>query len=94
MKVQIIIPEEQAPAHEKSAARRVAHGNALRLGVLDNSKANADHLLRFIVDGLRAAHPLANLVSLRKPSASRPAEESVLQQLTGETDFVLTAMAD
>lgn len=94
MKVRIIVPEEQAPAPEASTARRSARGGALRLGVLDNSKANADHLLRFIAEGVRASRPVAEVVTLRKPSASRPAEEAVLARLAAEADFVVSAMAD
>ncbi|MGE5527028.1 MAG: hypothetical protein ACM3SS_25170 [Rhodospirillaceae bacterium] len=94
MKVRIIVPEEQAPAPAASTTRRTAQSGALRLGVLDNSKANADHLLRFIAEGLRAAQPLAEVVNLRKPSASRPAEEAVLAKLAAESDFVISAMAD
>ncbi len=93
-KVRIIIPEEQAPAAGQSAARRAASSGALRLGVLDNSKSNADHLLRCIADGVRGRVSVANIVALRKPSASRPAEEAVLAQLEAEADFVVSAMAD
>jgi hypothetical protein len=94
VKVRIIVPEEQAPAPETSTARRGARSGALRLGVLDNSKANADHLLRFIAEGLRAAHPLADVVTRRKPSASRPAEEALLAEFAVQADFVVSAMAD
>ena len=94
MKVRIIVPEEQAPAPEATAPRRQTRGDSLRLGVLDNSKANADHLLSFIAEGLRAARPLAEVVTLRKPSASRPADEALLAQLAAQADFVVSAMAD
>lgn len=92
--VRIIIPEEQAPAPEQRVERRTAPAEALRLGVLDNSKANADHLLGCLTEGLGARLRLANVVALRKPSASRPAEEDLLARLAAEADFVVTAMAD
>jgi hypothetical protein len=43
---------------------------------------------------LRAARPLAEVVTLRKPSASRSADEALLAQLAAQADFVVSAMAD
>jgi len=66
----------------------------LRLGVLDNSKGNADHLLRFLIEGVRAALPIASVVALRKDSVSLPAPAGILDQLAAEADCVVSAMAD
>jgi hypothetical protein len=66
----------------------------LRLGVLDNSKGNADHLLRFVVDGIKSAMPVKSVVSLRKPTSGRAASDEILARLASETDFVVSAMAD
>ena len=66
----------------------------IRLGVLDNSKGNADHLLRFIVDGVKSAVPVASVVTLRKDSVSLPAPADILDRLTREADVVVSAMAD
>ena len=68
--------------------------SGLRLGVLDNSKGNADHLLRFIVEGVKAAVPVASVVSLRKESVSLPATGPLLDRLAAEADLVVSAMAD
>ena len=53
-----------------------------------------DHLLRFIVGGVKAALPVASVVMTRKGSVSLPAPAEVLDQLTREADFVVSAMAD
>jgi hypothetical protein len=66
----------------------------LRLGVLDNSKANADHLLASLVERLRAEIPLSAVVSERKPTSSRPATDQVLARLAQETDCIVAAMGD
>ena len=66
----------------------------IRLGVLDNSKGNADHLLKFIVDSVKSAVPVASVVTLRKASVSLPAPNEILDQLAEEADVVVSAMAD
>jgi hypothetical protein len=93
-KVTLVVPEAPAPAAAAAAERRKAGKGGLRLGVLDNSKGNADHLLRFIVEGVKAALPVASVVAARKGSVSLPAPADVLDRLTREADFVVSAMAD
>jgi hypothetical protein len=93
-KVILVVPDAPASAAAVAAGRRAAGTSGLRLGVLDNSKGNADHLLRFIVEGVKAALPVASVASLRKDSVSLPAPGAILDRLAHEADFVLTAMAD
>ena len=93
-KVLLVVPEAPVPAATAAAESRKAGKSGLRLGVLDNSKGNADHLLRFIVEGVKAAVPVASVASLRKDSVSLPAPGSILEQLAAEADFVVSAMAD
>jgi hypothetical protein len=90
-KVILVVPEAPVAEAAVTAERRKAGSGGLRLGVLDNSKGNADHLLRFIVEGVKAALPV---VMTRKGSVSLPAPGEVLDQLTREADFVVSAMAD
>ncbi len=93
-KVTLVIPEAPVPAAAAVAARRQSSTGGLRLGILDNSKGNADHLLRFLVEGIKAQVPVASVVSLRKGSVSLPAPKELLDQLAAEADFVVSAMAD
>ena len=93
-KVLLVVPEAPVPAATAAAESRKAGKSGLRLGVLDNSKGNADYLLRFIVEGVKAAVPVASVASLRKDSVSLPAPGSILEQLAAEADFVVSAMAD
>jgi len=93
-KVVLVVPEAPAPAESVAAESRKAGRSGLRFGVLDNSKGNADHLLRFIVEGVKAAVPVASVASLRKDSVSLPAPGPILDRLAQEADFVVTAMAD
>ena len=92
--MRIIVPEAPAAAATAPQAQRARKGAGLRLGLLDNSKSNADHLFRFLVDGIRAAMPLASVVKLRKPLPSLAADPGVIEQLAREADIVVSAMAD
>ena len=93
-KVLLVVPEAPAPAAEAVVKERAIGKNGIRLGVLDNSKGNADHLLRFIVDAVKASVPVASVVMLRKASVSLPAPAEILDRLTAEADVVVSAMAD
>lgn len=93
-KVVLLNPEAPAPAGASAAAQRKLNRAELRIGVLDNSKGNADHLLRFIVEGLQEKMKFKSVVQLRKGSVSEAAPADILQRLAGETDFVFSAMAD
>ena len=97
--VRLVIPAAPAPApvaDAKATQRRAGtmEGKGVRLGVLDNSKGNADHLLAMIVEGVRAEIPVKSVVSLRKPHVTFPATKEVLDQLEAEADVVISAMAD
>jgi hypothetical protein len=93
-KVKLVVPEAPVPATAAAREQRKFAKGGLRLGILDNSKGNADHLLKFIVDGVRAQVAVASVVSLRKDSVSLPAPKEILDRLAAETDFVVSAMAD
>jgi hypothetical protein len=95
-KVTLVTPDAPppAPAPAPTVVRRTLDPKGIRLGVLDNSKGNADHLLAMIVEGVRAEIPLKSVVSLRKPHVTFPATKAVLNQLEAEADVVISAMAD
>ena len=94
-KVLLVVPEAPAPGGGEAVVKeRALDRRGIRLGVLDNSKGNADHLLRFIVDSVKSAVPVASVVSLRKASVSLPAPNEILDQLAKEADVVVSAMAD
>jgi hypothetical protein len=89
-----VSPEAPVPAAaviQPAADKRVT---GIRLGILDNSKGNADHLLNFLVEAVRSQMPVTSVVKRRKPASSRPADPAVIDDLVRETDFVISAMAD
>jgi hypothetical protein len=104
-KIRLVVPEEPCGAAPTEVAQadvlpadasvaRMASGATLRIGVLDNSKGNADHLLASLVERLRTAVPLTAVVAERKPTSARPATDQVLARLAQETDCVVSAMGD
>jgi hypothetical protein len=93
-KIRLVVPEAPSPQAVAATETRAVAKGGIRLGVLDNSKGNADHLLRFIVDGVKALLPVASVVMTRKDSVSLPAPAAILDQLAAESDYVITAMAD
>ena len=94
-KVVLVVPEAAAPAATAVVDERRIEKKGIRLGVLDNSKGNADHLLRFIVDAVKTSGvALASVVMTRKGSVSLPAPAEILDQLAREADVVVSAMAD
>lgn len=89
-----ISPEAPRSVAVTLQGERGARSGGLRLGILDNSKSNADHLLAMIVAGVKATLPVASVVALRKPSSAKGADPKVLDQLAEEADCVISAMAD
>jgi len=91
----LLVPEAPpaAPAAVTAAARK-PRPDALRIGLLDNSKANADHLLRLVTERLASAFTVASVVNERKGSVALAATEAMLTHLTRDADVVLSAMAD
>lgn len=93
-KTLLVVPEAPVQAAAAAAAQRPIVGKGLRVGILDNSKSNADHLLNMLVASLRTQMDVASVVALRKPTPSLPAEAAVLDKLAEEADIVISAMAD
>ena len=93
-KVTLVIPEAPVPASAPIVEQRKAAKGGVRLGILDNGKGNADHLLRFLVEGLKGLTPVASVFSVRKASVALGASTEILDQLAAEADVVVSAMAD
>ena len=88
------VAPEPAVSTVTKGGQRPPLARALRLGVLDNGKGNADHLLRFVTAGVKELVPVAEVVWLRKSSMSHPAPHEMLDKLAAEVDFVVSAIAD
>jgi hypothetical protein len=78
----------------KARSARIGSLDGLRLGVLDNTKWNANKLLRQVRDDLQTAHRFKSVNYYRKESFSRFADPKLIEQIRAENDIVLTAIGD
>ena len=74
------------------AAPRLHEMTNKRLGLIDDSKENAQELLEELTAVLRQRFGIANVVYHRKPSASKPAAPEVIQELVQTCDYVIVAI--
>ena len=65
-----------------------------RVGIIDDSKRNARQLLEAIYDELNAQYGFASLQYHRKPSASRPVEPAVLEEMRQKCDLIIVGIGD
>jgi hypothetical protein len=75
-------------------APRIIELNGRRLGVLDNTKWNANRLLRKTVVRLGEEVALVAVNYYRKESFARDADPALLARIAAENDIVLTAIGD
>ena len=93
-KIFIVVPDAPPEEVAQLKANRTVTDKGIRLGVLDNSKGNADHLLNLIVEGVKKELKVASVAIKRKPASSAPATTQILDELEKEADVVVSAMAD
>lgn len=87
-------PRGVVRADERALATRVGRLEGLRVGILDNTKWNANKLLRAVRDQLQSEHRLASVNYYRKESFSRFADPALIAQIRAENDVVFTAIGD
>jgi hypothetical protein len=93
-KIFLVAPDAPIEEVAQLKSNRSLDSGGIRLGILDNSKANADHLLNLIIEGVQKEFKVSSVVMKRKPASSRPASDQVLDELAKEADLVISAMAD
>ena len=76
----------------KPLARRRPSLAGLRIGVLDNSKPNADVLLDRVAERVAERASGATIRRWTKPGASNPA--LMIEEIAGAVDVVLTGSGD
>ncbi len=65
-----------------------------RLGLLDNSKANSDVILRAIARILDEEFEFANVLYVKKHSAALPPKPEIMAELHRHCDFVIAGVGD
>ena len=82
---------EAAPV---SLAPRLKRLEGARLGVLDNTKWNANRLLKKTTARLQERFGFAAVTYYRKESFSKDADPDLIKTIAAENDAVLTAIGD
>jgi hypothetical protein len=77
-----------------SLAPRVHSLNGLRLGLLDNTKANAAAVLQTVAAELRAQHHLGQVSTYTKSYFGTPVEEDRAQEIAQSCDAVIAGVGD
>jgi hypothetical protein len=75
-------------------SERAASLNGLRLGVLDNTKWNANRLLRKTVGKLEEEYSFAAVNYYRQESFSKEADPALIESIAANNDIVVTAIGD
>jgi hypothetical protein len=65
----------------------------LRIGLIENTKKNAEAVLRRLAEKLAAAHGMKVEVLVHKPQRA-PLEDGQIAQLKGRVDFAIAGVGD
>jgi hypothetical protein len=87
-------PRGRVDAEQMALAPRAAVLKGLRLGILDNTKWNANRLLRKTVALLGAGHGIAAVSYYKKESFSKSADSALIAEIASSNDIILTAIGD
>ena len=87
-------PRGRVDAERVALAPRAAALQGKRLGILDNTKWNANRLLRKTAARLDQRFGLAAVNYYRKESFSKYADPALLADVAANNDIVLTAIGD
>ena len=92
--LRVFDPRGRVDAERIMPAPRVTALAGLRLGILDNTKWNANRLLRKTAARLGEGHRFAAVNYYRKESFSKAADPALLAAIAANNDIVLTAIGD
>ena len=92
--LKVFDPRGRVDAERIMPAPRLTTLAGLRLGILDNTKWNANRLLRKTAALLGERHRFAAVNYYRKESFSKDADPVLLAAIAEANDIVLTAIGD
>ena len=87
-------PRGVVDAAPLATSPRVRKLEGLRLGLLDNTKWNANKLLRGVRDRLAEKHGFGAVNYYRKESFALAATPELLAEIAASNDIVITAVGD
>lgn len=92
--VAVFDPRGRVDAARVALAPRAAALQGLRLGILDNTKWNANRLLRKTAALLQERHGVGAVGYYKKESFSKVADPALIAEIAAGSDIVLTAIGD
>ena len=90
----LVNPTTEPTVASFNGALRLPTLAGTRLGIIDDSKKNADVFLEELADLLRTRYEIAEIKWHRKPSASRPVDPAALKELLESCDSVIVGIGD
>lgn len=92
----VLSPEgkAQTSAAKIASVPRFASLKGKTVGVLDNSKPNADKLAERLAELLKERYGVANVITRRKLTAQQGAPKKYVEELADQADFVLAGLGD
>ena len=93
-KLKVLDPTVEAIPDRTVLAVRPNDLNGKTVGLLSNSKRNADKLLDAVYSLLQDSYDFKDVVRLDKGNASRPAPKPIMDELLEKCDIVITATGD
>ena len=94
MNVRVYDPRGVVEAEPMHTAPRVPKIEGLRLALLDNTKWNANKLLRGVREKLAEKYGFGAINYYRKESFSLNARPELISEIAANNDIVLTAIGD
>ena len=90
----LVNPTTEAVTPPFDGAPRLPAMAGAKVGIIDDSKRNADVLLEELAEVLRTRYEIGDVKWHRKPSASRPADPAAIAALATDCDAVVIAIGD
>jgi hypothetical protein len=93
MSITVLNPTAESDTETLRLARPVESLDGALVGILDNSKVNADRILQLVEQILREQYGVRELIWRRKHDFSRPAPAQMLAELSA-CDAIITGIGD
>jgi hypothetical protein len=92
----VLSPEgkAQSSAAKVASVPQFADLRGKVIGLLDNSKPNADKLAERFAELLKEKYGVAKVISRRKLTAQQGAPKQYLDELASQADFVISGLGD
>ncbi|HYW88594.1 MAG TPA: hypothetical protein VFB50_12540 [Chloroflexota bacterium] len=91
----IVSPEGSSTARQHDLApRRFRTLDGVRVGLLGNSKLNADAVLLAISDLLKERYAVESVFVRSKPTFSKPATGEMIDEMVKNSDVIITGVGD